>query len=230
MAVDAFIKIDGIAGASSASKHKDEIEVLSFSWGIKNSADSGGGGGGSGKATVSDFSFTKDVARDSPSLFVSVCTGEHHKNAVLIVEGVSAAGKGGSLSFYKVTFEDVLISSVSLAGQNNALPMEQVSLNFAKVKIEYRDASGGTKAEVCDFRSGDFDGATNAGERSRQRVQGAGAFSPGPSRTCRTRRGTAGSGPSGTSACGCRGAGRDRPRAASCGRAGVAPGTSARSR
>lgn len=156
MALNAYIKIDGIDGASSASKHKGEIEVLSFSWGIKNSATSGGGGGGSGKAEVSDFSFTKEVARDSPELFVSVCTGEHHKQAVLTVEGLSTNAKGASQSFYKVTFEDVLISGVSLAGQNESVPLEQVSLNFAKVKIEFRDASGATKAEVCDFRSTDF--------------------------------------------------------------------------
>ena len=156
MALNAYLKIDGIAGASTASKHKDEIEVLSFSWQIKNSATAPGSGGGSGKATVSDFSFTKDVAKDSPELFVSVCTGEHHKNAVLTVEGISSTAKGGSQSFYKVTFEDVLISGVSLGGQSDSVPLETVSLNFSKVKIEFRDASGSSKAEVCDFRSQDF--------------------------------------------------------------------------
>jgi type VI secretion system secreted protein Hcp len=169
MALNAYLKIDGIIGASTASKHKDEIEVLSFSWGIKNSTISGGGGGGSGKAEVSDFSFTKEVAKDSPELFVSVCTGEHHKNAVLTVEGISTAAKGGSQSFYKVTFEDVLISGVSLAGQDNALPMEQISLNFAKVRLEYRDATGGTKAETCDFRSTDFDALPGADAVERRR-------------------------------------------------------------
>ena len=165
MALNAYIKIDGILGGSTASKHKDEIEVLSFSWGIKNSAASGGGGGGgAGKATVSEFTFTKEVAKDSPSLFVSVCQGEHHKNAILTVEGVSTGAKGGSLSFYKVTFDDVLISGVSLAGQNESVPLEVVSLNFQKVKIEYRDPTGGTKGEVCDFEGGgDFEGTERTG-------------------------------------------------------------------
>lgn len=154
MAINAFIKIDGIDGASTASKHKGEIEVLSFSWGIKS--ETGGGGGGGGKAQVSDFSFTKEVARDSPELFASVCTGEHHKQAVLSVEGISADAKGKQ-SFYKVTFEDVLISSVSLGGQDNSVPMEQVSLSFQKVSMEFRDSKGGgSKVEVCDFRSTDF--------------------------------------------------------------------------
>ena len=33
MAVDYFLKIDGIDGESQDDKHKDWIEVLSFSWG-----------------------------------------------------------------------------------------------------------------------------------------------------------------------------------------------------
>lgn len=156
MALNAYIKIDGVDGASSASKHKGEIEVLSFSWGIKNSATSGGGGGGSGKPTVSDFVFTKEVAKDSPTLFLSVCEGKHHKTAVLTVEGLSTSAKGASQSFYKVTFEDVLISGVSLGGQSDSTPLEQVSLNFSKVRLEFRDATGGTKGEVCDFTSTDF--------------------------------------------------------------------------
>ncbi len=33
MAVDYFLKIDGIAGESTDDKHKEWIDVLSFSWG-----------------------------------------------------------------------------------------------------------------------------------------------------------------------------------------------------
>lgn len=152
MAINAFIKIDGIEGASANVKHKGEIDVLSFSWGISNSAVSGGGGG-AGKAQVSDFSFMKEVARDSPDLFVSVCQGDHHKEAVLMVEGLSSDAKGKQ-GFYKVTFHDILISSVQLGGQDNSMPLESVSLNFAKVEIEFRDAKGGSKVEVCDFKAG----------------------------------------------------------------------------
>jgi len=158
MAINAFIKIEGIDGASVASKHKGEIDVLSFSWGIKNETATGGpGGGGAGKAVVTDFSFTKEISGDSPELFVSVCTGEHHKEAVLLVEGVGADVKGKA-GYYKVVFNDVLISSVSLAGQDNSVPMEQVSLSFSKVSMEFRDGSGaGGKAASCDFsRGGDF--------------------------------------------------------------------------
>jgi type VI secretion system secreted protein Hcp len=37
MATDIFAKIGDIKGESTDAKHKDEIEVLSFSWGVANS-------------------------------------------------------------------------------------------------------------------------------------------------------------------------------------------------
>ena len=43
---DIFAKIGDIKGESTDSKHKDEIEVLSFSWGVTNAVPAGGAGGG----------------------------------------------------------------------------------------------------------------------------------------------------------------------------------------
>ena len=65
MAVDMFIKIDGIKGESADDKHKEEIDVLSWSWGMSQSGSAHmGGGAGAGKVNVNDLSFTKyiDVA------------------------------------------------------------------------------------------------------------------------------------------------------------------------
>ena len=41
--VDYFLKIDGIKGESGDSKHKDEIDVLSWSWGETQQGASGQG-------------------------------------------------------------------------------------------------------------------------------------------------------------------------------------------
>ena len=72
-AIDYFLKLDGISGESKDSKHKGEIEVLSFSFGETQSGRCGtGGGGGAGKVQMSDFSFTaRDDARRRRS---SSCT------------------------------------------------------------------------------------------------------------------------------------------------------------
>ena len=47
--IDAFLKLDKINGESTDSKHKDEIEILSWNWGSSNSGTMHRGtGGGTG--------------------------------------------------------------------------------------------------------------------------------------------------------------------------------------
>ena len=135
MAVDMFIKIDGIKGESQDSKHKDEIDVLSWSWGVSQSGTMhGGGGGGAGKANFQDLSVTKWVDMSSPKLLSSASTGKHIKEALLTVR------KAGDkpLEYLKVTLTDCLISSVSTGGSGGEDRLtENIAINFAKVKFEY---------------------------------------------------------------------------------------------
>ena len=73
MASDIFAKIGDIKGESLDSKHKDEIEVLSFSWGVTNTgAKAAGGGGGEGKATFQDISFVHHIDKASPRTHAGV--------------------------------------------------------------------------------------------------------------------------------------------------------------
>jgi type VI secretion system secreted protein Hcp len=152
MAFDAFLKIEGIEGESSNSKHKGEIEVLSFSWNIKQTIVSGGGGGGgAGKAELSDFNIVKHIDKASPALMVAVCTGEHFRDALFTVEE-PRGGRGGA-AFMKIKLSDVLISSFQTGGGGSDQPTDQVSLNFAKVEIAVRDDRGQwSQAESCDVK------------------------------------------------------------------------------
>jgi type VI secretion system secreted protein Hcp len=111
MALNAYLKIEGIKGESTASKHKDEIDVMSFSWGVEQSGTVGGGGGGAGKASAKDFQFMLKVDKSSPVLFKACATGEHLKVATLALE---RAGKG-QVEYLKYEFKDVLISSFAPA-------------------------------------------------------------------------------------------------------------------
>src|SRR4051812_37050056 len=62
VASDIFAKIGDIKGESLDDKHKDEIEVLSWSWGVSSTGVRGGGvGGGAGKASIHDLSFTHKI-------------------------------------------------------------------------------------------------------------------------------------------------------------------------
>src|ERR1700704_1510183 len=76
MATDIFAKIGDIKGESLDAKHKDEIEVLSFSWGLTNGVSIGAGGGaGAGKATFQDLTIVHNIDKASPLLMKACATG-----------------------------------------------------------------------------------------------------------------------------------------------------------
>lgn len=147
MAVDAFLKIEGVPGESTDTKHKGEIEVLSFSWGISNTTTIGSatGGAGAGKASVHDISVTKYIDTASPVLFQKVCEGSVSQTADLTL-----SDRATGLAFYKLHFEDVFISSVqpgTSPGGNSAL--ETLTFNFGSVEISASDGRGNTNTVTC---------------------------------------------------------------------------------
>lgn len=153
MAVDMFLKLDGIDGESADSKHKGEIEILSFSWGASQAGAPGFGGGmGSGKVNVHDFSFVHKVDKSSPALMTHACAGARIKQGVL---SVRRAGEGNATGqdYLTIKFSDVLISSFQTGanGQAGEIPLEQVSLNFTTVAMEYKpqDAAGRLEPAVA---------------------------------------------------------------------------------
>jgi type VI secretion system secreted protein Hcp len=134
--VDYFLKLDGVPGESTDSKHKDEIEVLSFSWGeTQTGSASGGSGGGAGVVQMSDFSFTMRTSKASPLLFLKCASGEHIKEALLTLR----KSGGQQLEFIKWTLSDLIISNYSIGGasEGDGHPYDQVALNFAKIEFEY---------------------------------------------------------------------------------------------
>ena len=80
---DIFAKIGDIKGESLDTKHKDEVEILSWSWGVSQSGsiNAGGSGAAAGKANFNDFNFTHDLDKASPVLLKACATGEHIKEA-----------------------------------------------------------------------------------------------------------------------------------------------------
>lgn len=135
MAVDYFLKIDGIEGESTDDKHKNEIDILSWSWGETQSGSHAyGGGGGAGKVNMQDFSFAMNVNKASPKLLLACANGEHIKQALLVCR---KAGKEQQ-EYLKVKFSDLLVSSFQTGGSTGeVVPVDQISLNFAKIEYEY---------------------------------------------------------------------------------------------
>ena len=112
MAIDMFLKIDGIDGESTDDKHNNEIVILSYAWGEAQPAPTGGTGGGAGKIALQDFHFSMLVNKASPKLFLACANGEHFKNAVLTVRHSGAS----PTEFFKWRFTEVLITSYQTAG------------------------------------------------------------------------------------------------------------------
>jgi type VI secretion system secreted protein Hcp len=140
MATDIFLALDGIKGESSDSKHKEAIEVLAWSWGLSNSGTfHTGTGGGAGKSNFQDISITKHVDKATADLLYACASGKHLKKGTLFVR------KAGEkpLEYLIYTLESILVSSMSAGsseGQERAT--ESVTLNFAKVKVEYKIQDG----------------------------------------------------------------------------------------
>jgi type VI secretion system secreted protein Hcp len=157
-AVDYFLKIDGIEGESQDSKHKNEIELLGWSWGAEQKGSSQTGmGQGSGKVYFKDFHVRKLIDKSSPKLMLACANGEHIKKAVLIAR---KAGKEQQ-EYLKITFEHVLVSSYTTGPSvveevqteyklDAMLPIDSISLNFGKVQMEYKPqkADGSLDAAV----------------------------------------------------------------------------------
>jgi type VI secretion system secreted protein Hcp len=148
MASDIFAKIGDIKGESIDDKHKDEIDVMSYSWGLSNAGSlASGGGGGAGKAQFQDFHFTSNTNKASPKLFLSCATGEHIKEATITVR---KAG-GTRLEYIVIKMNDVLISSYQTGGSSGEdRPTDQVSMAFAKIEYSYtpQKADGSADAAI----------------------------------------------------------------------------------
>jgi type VI secretion system secreted protein Hcp len=151
MPADIFIKIESapIKGESKDEKHTDELEVQSWSWGVSNTGNTHTAtGSGTAKAAVQDLSFSMDIDKATPVMFGGSTKGTHYGKVTLVQR------KAGDkpLEFFKVTMENVLISSVQLASSGEK-PHVNVSLNFGKFKVEYTpqtDKGGeGSKTEFA---------------------------------------------------------------------------------
>ncbi|MFO0881435.1 MAG: type VI secretion system tube protein Hcp [Gemmataceae bacterium] len=153
---DMFLQIDSLKGESQDKAHKGEIDVLSWNWGLSNSGSAHTGGGqGAGKVNVQDLTFTKYIDKATPDLLLATCNGKHIPKAVLTVR---KAG-GSPLEYLQITLEELIVTSVTTGGATGDDRLtETVSLNFARVKVLYKEqtATGtvGDKPEMgWDIRS-----------------------------------------------------------------------------
>ncbi|GAC21709.1 Hcp family type VI secretion system effector [Paraglaciecola arctica] len=158
MAVDQFLKLDGINGEAQDKEKKDEIDILAWSWGMsQNGTTHMGSGSGAGKVNVQDITFTKYVDLASTVLMQKCTLGDHIKEGTLTVR---KAG-GSQLEYIVITMKDIIVSSVSTGGSGGEDRLtENVSLNFGEYKIVYTEQTpDGGKGKQPEFA---YDIAKNA--------------------------------------------------------------------
>lgn len=146
-AVDYFLKLDGIKGESTDDKHRDEIDVLSFSWGATQTGTMAhGGGAGAGKVSMQDFTFTMKVNKASPTLMLACASAQHIKSATVVGRSTSgpvveiassalASAQENSQDFLKLSFSDILVSSYQEGGSGTDI-FDNAALRYASVKYE----------------------------------------------------------------------------------------------
>jgi type VI secretion system secreted protein Hcp len=141
-----------IKGEAQDDSHKNEIDVLSWSWGMQAKV-SLGGGLATGKATVQELKIVKKIDSATTPLMSALRTNEQIQKAVLTVR---KAGKS-QLEFFKITIENGRVISHNVTGgdeQGGHGVLERVSFSFNKISVQYtpqgKDGAGLGSMEYTD--------------------------------------------------------------------------------
>jgi type VI secretion system secreted protein Hcp len=145
---DMFFKVKGakhgdINGEAQDDKHKNEIEVLAWSWGMQGKSALGGGAA-TGKATMRELRIIKKVDKASTALMSALRTNELIKEATLTLRKIGTL----KLEYLKIKIEDGRVMSFDVdagdsSGGSNLL--ERVTFSFNKISIEYTPQSSDGK-------------------------------------------------------------------------------------
>jgi len=135
LAFDMFLKIDAIPGESTDDKHKDWIEILSYSHGVSQPARVVGGGALE-PCQHQDFSLVHTLDKASPQLALYCCNGKHIPEVAI---ELCRAG-GDKRKYMEYVLSDVIVSSVKPSAgtrSGDTLPLEEVSFNYGKIEWTY---------------------------------------------------------------------------------------------
>jgi len=144
--IDVFLKVDGAEGESQDEKHKNEIEVITWSHRIlQKSSVATGSGGGAGVSYHFPFLGVAIVSKATPKLFEMCCSGKPVGKMVITFR---KAG-GDQQEYRKITLSNVMISRHGIFEQLDpvtGLQREGFALDYAKIEDEIgaQDSSTGS--------------------------------------------------------------------------------------
>jgi type VI secretion system secreted protein Hcp len=146
MAIHMYLKLDKITGEASAKGYEDQIEILSWTWGVHQSGSAHHGSGtGTAGVSVGDVSIVKYVDKSTPTLIKYCCAGTFFDLAKLTVL------KAGTKPVPYLSLELVhgLVSSVNSGGIGpEERLIETVTFNFKTFKLGYTPQKDGVAGAV----------------------------------------------------------------------------------
>ena len=140
MAINAYLKLDGIEGDCTAGGHEKEIEILSWNHGFSqptSATRASAGGGTVEQANHQPMSVSKYIDSATSALLKSCWSGKTIKTATLTCHRASGAEDNKSVEYLKVDMSDVVVANYSLSGGGGDLPAENIALDYATVQYTY---------------------------------------------------------------------------------------------
>jgi type VI secretion system secreted protein Hcp len=133
MAVDYFLKLEGIDGESADEQHKNEVQLMSWSWGGNQTTSvAGTGGSGAGKVSLSDLNIMTYFDKATPKFLKSMYKGDHIKSGSLTAIKAGAGGK----PYLKVDLQEMFVTSVQISASSE-IPTISVSFSYNEIKVDY---------------------------------------------------------------------------------------------
>jgi type VI secretion system secreted protein Hcp len=138
---------DKIKGESVDDKHKDEINIMSASWSVSNTASNNasvGAGGGKALSSCGDIHLGKGMCKASPEIMAFCASGDSIPDGVLTFS--KAVGENKHIDYLTIKMKNLRISSYSVSGSEGGGDMESFALNFSEVEYIYtKEDQGGIK-------------------------------------------------------------------------------------
>jgi type VI secretion system secreted protein Hcp len=156
MASNFHLKFSAVKGESKDDKHKEEIDIDSFSIGGQNVGGSHyGGGGGLGKVEVHDFSFSKKVDVATHALWANLLT---HKVDPTVTFTAKKGGGAEAITYMTVIMTNALVTNIHNSGSGEYIT-ESVTIKFETIEIKYQEQDkdgkkqGGEKITKFDVKA-----------------------------------------------------------------------------
>ena len=144
-----FFKLDGIDGESKDESHESWIDILAFSQGQYVPAASLDTGSSRRESCVfEEISIEKNLDKASPKLAEAVCTGKVFPKLEI---HLTATYGGSRTTYFAYELTNVMVTSYHIDNsKEDSDPVENVSMNFEKIKVTYTeyDDTGSSKGSV----------------------------------------------------------------------------------